>query len=78
MKKVIVILTLMGLIFSQDTTRVVVYYSSGKVKSDGMKINNFKHGRWMHYDKNGSITIAEKFNYGKRIEFYDVGQANNK
>ena len=67
-----------GLILSQDTTKVVEYYMNGKVKSQGMKINKFKHGRWIHFDETGSISRAEKYNYGKRTELYDVEQALNK
>ena len=67
MKKVIAILMLMGLIFSQDTTRVVTQYMNSKIKSDGMEINGFKHGRWMYYSDKGSILKVEKYNYGKSM-----------
>jgi|TARA_R100001530_G_scaffold6929_1_gene7814 antitoxin component YwqK of YwqJK toxin-antitoxin module len=75
MKKIIAILIISSLILSQDTTKVVTYYMSGKIKSQGMEVNNFKHGRWTHYDEKGFIIKAEKYNFGKKTEEINVREA---
>ena len=75
MKKIIAILMISGLILSKDTTKVVTYYMNGKIKSQGMKVDRFKHGRWTHYDEKGLIIKAEKYNFGKKTEEIDVRKA---
>lgn len=75
MKKIIAILITSSLILSQDTTKVVTYYMNGHIKSQGMEVNKFKHGRWFHYDEKGLIVKAEKYNFGKKVEEIDVKQA---
>ena len=57
---------MLGVLFAvQDTVKVVEYYMTGKVKTNGMKVNSFKHGKWVHYDSNGHISKLIKYNYGK-------------
>ena len=77
--RVIIAITMLGVLFAvQDTVKVVEYYMTGKVKTNGMKVNSFKHGKLVHYDSNGHISKLIKYNYGKKVEVIDVGQAFNK
>ena len=74
--KIMVILTLtMSLLFSfQDSTKVVEYYMNGKVKTEGLKVNKFRHGNWKYYNEKGMIIKTEKWHYGKKTRTIDIGQ----
>ena len=74
--KIMVILTLtMSLLFSvQDSTKVVEYYMNGKVKVEGIKINRFKHGKWLYYNERGILFKTEEWYYGRKTRTFDLSE----
>ena len=51
-----------------DTTKVAMFYDSGKIKIEGVKIRNFKHGDWKHYSEKGRLVKVEKYNHGRKVK----------
>ncbi len=78
--RLMVILTLMiSILFSnQDSILVVEYYMSGKVKTQGFKINKFKHGDWNYYDNKGLLLKTEKWYHGKKTKTFDMSMIRNQ
>ena len=50
-----------------DTTKITQYYKNGNIKIKGMKVKNFKDGKWYYYKKDGSIFMVEEYKKGKLI-----------
>ena len=53
-----------------DTIRITNYHENGNVKSKGIQIKNFKHGKWYYYDENGFIEDIKKYKNGKEVKLY--------
>ena len=50
-----------------DSTRVVRYHENGKIKTKGLEINNFRHGKWYYYDDKGFLAKIESYKNGRRL-----------
>ena len=71
----LIFILIMNLLFSvQDSTKVVEYYMNGKVKVEGIKINRFKHGKWLHYNEKGMIIKTEEWYYGRKTRTFDLSE----
>ncbi len=43
-------------------------YSDGKLRANGLKLNNRKHGKWTFYDKDGKIEKELVFKNGEIVK----------
>ena len=77
MNKVIIMIAFVCISFAQimkiqtnygDSTYVVEYYMNGETKVSGYKVNNFKHGDWLHYGKNGVINKIVRYKNGQKVK----------
>ena len=55
-----------------DSTRIMSFHSNGNMKSEGTKINKFKHGKWKYYDVKGFLLTIETYSNGKNIHTYNL------
>ena len=77
MKKIILLLFTISLMFGQitkietnygDSTRVVEFYKNGKIKLEGSRLAKFKHGKWYYYDEIGMLVKVEKYHHGRKVK----------
>jgi len=51
-----------------DSTKVTKYHTNNVIKEEGLKINNFKHGKWKYYDDKGFLSKVEVYKNGKKTK----------
>ena len=51
-----------------DSVKVVEYHKNGKERTEGLKINKFRHGKWMYYDEKGFLVKVEKYKNGRKVK----------
>lgn len=84
MIKIVIIISMISLIFSNtyivsistdygDSIKVTNYHKSGELKSIGLKVQGFKHGKWKYFNDKGYLTKIEKYRNGKKVKNIDVG-----
>ena len=61
-----------------DSIRVVEYHKNGKIKTKGLKIKKFRHGKWYYYDNKGFIIKIEEYKNGKRTKSLNLGALDEK
>ena len=85
MKKAILAMTFVGMIFGSvktfavthgDTTKYQSYYKNGQVKIEGIKVKKFREGLWKYYDKNGKMIRAELYKGGFLTYKLDMSRAD--
>tara|TARA_Y100000593_G_scaffold58612_1_gene108916 strand:- start:527 stop:787 length:261 start_codon:yes stop_codon:yes gene_type:complete len=57
-----------------DSTKVSEFYANGKLKIEGVKYKNFRHGKWKAYDDKGNLTKVIIYSFGKIVKERDVAQ----
>ena len=57
-----------------DSLRVKEFHQNNIIKAEGLKVNNFKHGKWKYYDDNGFITKVEVYKNGKKTKTFKGGK----
>ena len=82
MKKIVIIIGGVGLMFGKitkietdykDSTVVRAFHDNGKLKFEGIKIKKFRDGKWKHYDEKGNLVKIENYKFGRKIRTMEVG-----
>lgn len=65
-------------VLERKVEQVTEYYSNGKKKMEGEKVNGERHGMWKYYYANGYLWSEGEFWYGERkgysIIYYNSGK----
>ena len=56
-----------------DTTKVSIFHRNGKIKIEGVKVRNFKDGKWRYYDERGMLVKVESYRNGKKMRTMKMG-----